>query len=150
MTTKHFLTMASLAIAGLFTFSSCDDDEAEYHAPVYKTITFSPNPCYPGDKVTATVSYSKKGENWYYYMQRFTLDGNVVLVRNKGISPNVVMPDPPTCTFDAPAAGTHTFKFTCGPSCTVGSTLYPENIEITAELVVTNPNNNEGDNGGEE
>ena len=83
MTTKHFLTMASLAIAGLFTFSSCDDDEAEYHAPVYKTITFSPNPCYPGDKVTATVSYSKKGENWYYYMQRFTLDGHAHLTRQQ-------------------------------------------------------------------
>lgn len=140
MTTRNFLTMAFLTIAGLFTFSSCDDDEAEYHAPVYKAITFSPNPCYPGDKVTATVSYSKKGENWYYYMQRFTLDGNTILERNKGRSSNVVMPDPPTCTFDAPAAGTHTFMFTCGPSSTVGSNLYPANISITAQLIVNDSN----------
>lgn len=140
MTTRNFLTMTFLTIAGLFTFSSCDDDEAEYHAPVYKAITFSPNPCYPGDKVTATVSYSKKGENWYYYMQRFTLDGNTILERNKGRSSNVVMPDPPTCTFDAPAAGTHTLMFTCGPSSTVGSNLYPANISITAQLIVNDSN----------
>lgn len=150
MTTKHFLTMAFLAIAGLFTFSSCDEDEAEYHAPVYKTITFSPNPCYPGDKVTATVSYSSKGENWYYYMQRFTLDGQTILERNRGRSTNVVMPDPPTCTFDAPAAGTHTLVFTCGPSSTVGTNLYPANISISAQLVVSNPNNNDEEEEEEE
>ena len=75
--------MASIAMMALLTFMSCEDDKAQYHAPVYKAITFSPNPCYPGDEVTATITYSNKGENWYYFKQTFVLDGETILQRTK-------------------------------------------------------------------
>jgi hypothetical protein len=145
MTPKHFLTMAAIALVGMLTFSSCNDDEAQYHAPVYKTITFSPNPCYPGDKVTATVVYSSKGENWYYFKQVFTLDGTKVSEKVRNNDTYVYMPDPPTCTFDAPAAGTHTVVFTCSPSSTVGNNLYPAAVSVEAKLVVSATDNGDDD-----
>ena len=136
MTSKHFLTMATLAIIGMLAFSSCEDDKAEYHAPVYKDITFSPNPCYPGDTITAPVSYSSKGENWYYFKQTFTLDGAKVSEKVKN-NTTPILPDLPTGKFKAPAAGVHTVEFTCQPSSTVGNTLYPAAVTITAQLVVS-------------
>ncbi len=136
MTPKHFLTMATLAIIGMLTFSSCEDDKAEYHAPVYKDITFSPNPCYPGDTIIATVSYSSKGANWYYFKQTFTLDGEKVSEKVK-TNTTPILSDPPTCKIKAPAAGVHTVVFTGAPSSTVGNTLYPTPVSITAQLVVS-------------
>lgn len=145
MTPKHFLTMATLAIIGMLAFSSCEDDKAEYHAPVYKDITFSPNPCYPGDTITATVSYSSKGENWYYFKQTFTLDGAKVAEKTK-TNTTPILPDPPTCKFKAPATGVHTVEFTCSPSSTVGNPPYRTPVSITAQLVVSASTPSDEDN----
>ena len=143
--------MATLALVGMLTFSSCDDDEAEYHAPVYKSITFTPNPCYPGDEVKATVTYASRGENWYYFKQVFALDDddNKISEKIKNSDTYVFMPDPPTCTFTAPSAGSHTVKFTATPSSTVGN-IYRGTASIEAQLVVSSLNSEEEEEEEEE
>ena len=146
---KNLLTMASIAMMALLTFMSCEDDKAQYHAPVYKAITFSPNPCYPGDEVTATITYSNKGENWYYFKQTFVLDGETILQRTKS-STSTTLPDPPTCTFTAPAAGTHTFTFTGTPSSIAAGNPYPGDVSITGKLVVSASDNGDQEEEEEE
>ena len=133
---RNLLTTLMMATMAMTTamMVSCDDEEAQYHPPVFSGITFSPNPCHEGDAVTATVTYQDKGENWYYFKQVFELDGTKVseLIKDG----KTYMPNPPMCAFTAPAAGTHTVKFRATPSATAGQTLYPGEVSVTATLVV--------------
>ena len=130
---KNLILTASVLLATLIFTASCKKDE-EYVKPVFDSITLSPNPCHVGDKVTATVTYASKGDNWYYYKQTFTLGSEFVY--NKYKTTGATLPDPPTCEFEPPAAGTYTVRFSSRASITAGEKLYEDLPSVSAKLTV--------------
>lgn len=67
------------AITACLFFTSCSDDmESKSVKPTFSGMTITPNSCYPGDEITATVNYNNKGAFFYFYSQVITLDDSIV------------------------------------------------------------------------
>lgn len=65
---KIAFTLILLLTCGIFV--ACDDFEKEPIPPTFKGFTYSPNPLHPGDTVTVTAVYARKGK--YVYKPRCT------------------------------------------------------------------------------
>jgi hypothetical protein len=132
---KKSIFLAVLTTILTCAFSSCDEENATYTAPTFSGVEVEPNPCYEGDTITLTFTYSNRGSNWYYFKQNICVDGSSVFNATK--SSSYYLADPPTATFVAPEAGTHTVSISGTLAPTAGATLYETFNEYTTSFEVS-------------
>lgn len=76
------LLLFSIMMIAVFA-SSCEDDKEGAKTPVLGELTLSPNPCYQGDTITATITIADEGSNSSFF--KFTINYNdKSLARSKG------------------------------------------------------------------
>jgi len=120
------------------TFTACSDDAKHAKIPVFDTITLTPNPCMPGDTVTAVVKYKSLGEYYYFFKENYTVGENSYTIEKSDCKGTNVEP---TFKLVAPADkyGTFPVTFIATVSLTAGSTLYSTTNKVETKLIVKDP-----------
>lgn len=140
MNKLRFLPLA--ALMGAFAMTACDNDDNRNDGvgPQFADVTFAPNPCYAGDTITATLSYSSKGKNWY--AARFKWTATSADSTYSGKTDRI--PDPlkygSTYRMKAPThPGTYTVSVNASYEYTTGGPqgqLFGQSNSVTGQLVV--------------
>jgi hypothetical protein len=103
------LLCSALALAGMMTFSACDDDDAKVaKAPKLEKIELSPSTCNAGDTITATVTLAEEGDYYYYSYQDYKIGNSTYRLGSNSYNRSN-----PTKTNGSVSSltGTATFKF---------------------------------------
>lgn len=116
------------------SLSGCSDYiESDSVVPVLKEITLTPNPCKPGEDVTATVSYAKEGRYFFYVEQYYTVNDKKYTLKKGQFPADGTL----TYKFKAPnTSGSFEVLFSAMVSLTSGTTLYDMTNEVSKTLVV--------------
>lgn len=135
---KKSLFFAVAAFAGI-AFSSCDEDGKSISvAPEFEEITLTPNPCQPGDSVTAVVTYKSEGKYYHYFKQEWKIGEATTTNLDKA---NMPTNQKPTLKFKAPDnVGTYPVSFIATLSYDSGDKLYGQSNSVSSTLKVQKTN----------
>lgn len=125
------------AVALLLALTACSDDmESKSVKPTFEKIEVNPNPCTPGETVTATVTYKDKGAYFYFYSQTITMDDSIVYKKESHTTdlPKDVKIIAPKKT------GNFTIKYKAKVSYTSGTKLFDETESVETTLKVIKGN----------